>query len=89
MIRWLRLRFIEDRIFFSKGHKDVYLRRSAISKTEGHVRQICRIKQAIMDKDKGEVSRRSKFLTNEGIRPPKTMKQCEKLIEDLRKWREM
>ena len=89
MIKWLRLKFIEDRIFLSKGHKDVFLRRCAISKTEGYVRQINRMKQAIIDKDKAELRRRQKFLTNDGINAPKTLKQCDKLIGDLRKWREM
>lgn len=89
MIKWIRRRFIENRIFYTTGHRDVFMRRCAISKTELYVRQIARIKQAILDKDKGEIQRRSKFLRDDGIIPPKTMKQCEKLIGDLRQWREM
>ena len=89
MIKWLKLRFIEDRIFYSQGHKNVFARRCAISKTELYVRHICHIKQAIINKDRGEKERRQKWLSMDGIKPPKTLKQCDKLIEDLRKWREM
>jgi hypothetical protein len=89
MIRWLLLRIIEDRIFYSQRHKSVFTRRCAVSKTEGHVRHISRLKQAILSKDKEELQRRQKFLAADGILPPHTIKQCDKLIEDLRKWREM
>jgi len=89
MIRWFKLKRLEKRLFLSKGHKNVFLRRCALSKTELYVRQIARMKQAIIDQDKGELRRRQKFLLIDGINPPKTMKQCDKLIEDLRQWREM
>lgn len=89
MIKWFRIRAKEKRIFYSKGHRDVFMRRCALSKTELYVRQIARMKQAIVSKDKAELKRRQKFLVADGIRPPKTLKQCDQLIEDLRTWREL
>lgn len=89
MIKWFKNRRLEKKIFFTSGHKDTFLKRCAISKTEHYVRWIHHMQQAIVNNDIPEVKRRQKYLAMEGIKPPKTEIQCEKLIKDLRAWREI
>lgn len=89
MIKWLKNRRLQTRIFYSKGHKDIFLKRCAISKSEHYVRWISHLHQAIVYNDDPEVKRRQKYLQQEGIRPPKNELECEQLIKDLREWREI
>lgn len=89
MIKWFKNRRLSKRIFFTEGHKDVFLKRCAIAKSEHYVRWIDNLKQAIYNEDIPEVRRRQEYLKHEGIRPPKTEKQCIELIKDLREWREI
>jgi len=89
VIKWFKNKRYEDRIFLSGGHKDVFLKRCAIAKSEHYVRWIDTLKQAINNNDKPEIERRRKYLSQEGLRAPKTISQCSQLIKDLRTWREI
>jgi len=52
-----------------------------------YIRECQIIKQNITDNNMGEVGRRQKFFTHYNMNPPKTLEQCDRMIEDLRLWR--
>ena len=89
MIKWFKRRRLEKRIFLTKGHQYEFVRFCATARVEGIVRQISRLKQAILNKEKAEIRNRQRFIRDYGITPPKSLNQCDKLIGDLRKWRDM
>ena len=89
MINWYKRIRIESRIFSSRADKDRLIKQAFIHKIELYIRQIDRIKQALMDNDTAEYNRRIKTLNSYGMNPPKTLKDCENLIKDLREWQVM
>ncbi len=89
MIKWFKNRRLQKRIFYSETHKDLFLKRCAISKSEHYVAWISQLKQAIVSNDMTQIQARQKYLSSEGIKPPKTLSQCDQLIKDLREWREI
>jgi len=89
VFKWLKARRLENRIFQSQANKQQFILQCAFNKIEIYIRHISRLKQALMDNDKREINQRTKLLNGYGFNAPKTLQDCERLIEDIRQWRVM
>lgn len=79
-LNWRR----KKRLLFD--HKLFYNRAVRFNK-DHYIRQLDKLKQAIMNNDQDQIKARSKVFSEIGMIAPTTLMGCEKILKDLNKWR--
>lgn len=84
MIKWLLNKRLAKKLFSDEKR----FRRQVVSfNRDFYIRQADKIRQAIIDGNKKEAEQRQKSFTDVGMLPPKTLQCCEKIVNELTKWR--
>ncbi len=86
MIRSIINFFRKRRLFKNKANLKRFVFNNMKNKVEGYVLTVKAIKHYIHLGNEVEVKTRSKHLRIDGLRPPKNIKQCDRMIKDLREW---
>lgn len=74
------------RLFRDKKSLNRFINENMRNKVAGFVLEVSIIKHYINLGEYQEVRNRSKGLRLSGLNPPKTLKQCDKMMNDLKRW---
>lgn len=75
----------DKRLFQDKAR---FIKHNASNKIESTIRDIDIIHHYLLQNDSVQVANKQKHIAAQGLKPPKTEKECKQMIKDLRQWQE-
>ena len=77
----------KNRLFRDKQTMQHHINQSSLKDRDLYISYVHAIKRHIISGNKEEVKNRQKWLANYNLVPPKTEKECDQMIKDLRSFR--
>jgi len=76
----------KNRLFYDKKALNRFIHENMKNKLAGYVLEVSIIKHYLNLADYQEVNNRIKTLRLAGLNPPHTIKQCDRMMNDLKRW---